>query len=216
MRLADKRFHGTAQGVGGSQRIIGRIHMGELVCAHTHFHLRLIDHRVSFNFRFRFTSTHFLSFFPLSKCEYQTIDYLFISHLDNFVFAAQIQIENDFLPMSFDVLDEQSMDVLLGLDMLKRHQCSIDLKMNVLRIGDQTVTKFLHENELPIHARLHHDDDSQQEPNVSGGADFATKVESLVAMGFAADDASQELRKTNGNVNQAAVNLLLKRNAVGQ
>uniref|UniRef100_A0A914VSL1 UBA domain-containing protein n=1 Tax=Plectus sambesii TaxID=2011161 RepID=A0A914VSL1_9BILA len=47
------------------------------------------------------------------------------------------------------------MDVLLGLDMLKRHQCMIDLKDNCLRMGDHTMTRFLHENELPAHARLH-------------------------------------------------------------
>lgn len=34
----------------------------------------------------------------------------------------QIQIEKDFLTTSFSVLEEQPMDMLLGLDMLKRHQ----------------------------------------------------------------------------------------------
>ncbi len=56
--------------------------------------------------------------------------------------------------MSFDVLKDQTMDVLLGLDMLKRHQCLIDLKMNRLHIGDHTVIAFLPESELPAHARL--------------------------------------------------------------
>lgn len=47
------------------------------------------------------------------------------------------------------------MDMLLGLDMLKRHQCTIDLQRNVLRIGTTgTETKFLPENELPTHSRL--------------------------------------------------------------
>lgn len=36
--------------------------------------------------------------------------------------AAQVQIEGDFLPCSFSILEEQPMDMLLGLDMLKRHQ----------------------------------------------------------------------------------------------
>lgn len=36
----------------------------------------------------------------------------------------QIQIERDFLTTSFSVLEEQPMDMLLGLDMLKRHQVS--------------------------------------------------------------------------------------------
>lgn len=67
----------------------------------------------------------------------------------------QIQIENDFLTTSFSVLEQQPMDVLLGLDMLKRHQCKIDLQSNVLRIGTTgTETRFLSENELPDCARL--------------------------------------------------------------
>lgn len=51
------------------------------------------------------------------------------------IHTVQIQIGNDHLTTSFTVLAEQSMDMLLGLDMLKRHQCSIDLKKNVLTIG---------------------------------------------------------------------------------
>ncbi|XP_029433990.1 protein DDI1 homolog 2 isoform X4 [Rhinatrema bivittatum] len=71
------------------------------------------------------------------------------------VHLAQVQIEGDFLPCSFSILEEQPMDMLLGLDMLKRHQCSIDLKMNVLLIGTTgTQTTFLPEGELPECARL--------------------------------------------------------------
>lgn len=34
----------------------------------------------------------------------------------------KLQIENDYLVSSFSVLEQQPMDMLLGLDMLKRHQ----------------------------------------------------------------------------------------------
>lgn len=61
MRLVDFRWQGTAIGVG-QQKIIGRIHMGDM------------------------------------------------------------QIENLHLTTSFTILEHQPMDILLGLDMLKRHQ----------------------------------------------------------------------------------------------
>jgi len=37
------------------------------------------------------------------------------------IHLAQIQIENVFLQCSFSVLEDQPMDVLLGLDMLRRY-----------------------------------------------------------------------------------------------
>lgn len=71
------------------------------------------------------------------------------------IHMVQIQIEDVFLTSSFSVLEEQPMDMLLGLDMLKRHQCTIDLRENCLHIGTtQTKTRFLAENELPDCARL--------------------------------------------------------------
>lgn len=71
------------------------------------------------------------------------------------VHVAQVEIENVFLLTSFSVLEDQTMDMLLGLDMLKRHQCTIDLQRNVLHIGTtKTETRFLPENELPTHSRL--------------------------------------------------------------
>jgi len=71
------------------------------------------------------------------------------------IHMVQVAIENDYLTTSFSVLEEQPMDMLLGLDMLKRHQCCIDLKNNVLRIGTTgTETHFLSERDLPECARL--------------------------------------------------------------
>ncbi|XP_067006623.1 protein DDI1 homolog 2 isoform X2 [Anabrus simplex] len=81
------------------------------------------------------------------------------------IHMVQIQIESDYLTTSFSVLEEQPMDMLLGLDMLKRHQCSIDLKKNVLRIGTTgTETPFLSERDLPDCARL----SSQSDDDVLG------------------------------------------------
>merc|ERR1719382_2350102 len=79
------------------------------------------------------------------------------------VHMAQIQIEKDFLTSSFSILEDQPMDMLLGLDMLKKHQCTLDLKKNVLVIGTTgTETPFLSEGDLPACARLsgHSEDDA--------------------------------------------------------
>merc|ERR1719300_1233797 len=71
------------------------------------------------------------------------------------VHMAQIQIEKDYLTSSFSILEDQPMDMLLGLDMLKKHQCTLDLKKNVLIIGTTgTETPFLSEGDLPACARL--------------------------------------------------------------
>lgn len=70
------------------------------------------------------------------------------------IHLVQIKIENDYLATSFTILEDQTMDVMIGLDMLKRHQCCIDLKRNCLVIGTTgTETRFLDENELPEFAK---------------------------------------------------------------
>lgn len=40
------------------------------------------------------------------------------------VHLVQIQIEKDFLASSFAIMADQPMDMLLGLDVMKRHQVS--------------------------------------------------------------------------------------------
>ncbi|AAS53381.1 AFR010Cp [Eremothecium gossypii ATCC 10895] len=65
------------------------------------------------------------------------------------VHAAQVKIETQFIPCSFIVLDT-NVDLLLGLDMLRRYQACVDLKENVLKIAG-IVTPFLPEAEIPKH-----------------------------------------------------------------
>uniref|UniRef100_A0A1B6DKX9 UBA domain-containing protein n=3 Tax=Clastoptera arizonana TaxID=38151 RepID=A0A1B6DKX9_9HEMI len=196
MRLVDTRWAGIAKGVG-VQRIIGRIHM------------------------------------------------------------VQVAIENDFLTTSFSVLQKQPMDMLLGLDMLKRHQCCIDLKKNVLRIGTTgTETRFLSESELPECARLStiSDDDimetsakeaedrniqrailesrqmSKQGTSNQGSAGVSgtqarldpamsvlptdkfseIEIKELVSLGFTREQVIAELRRFNGDKNQATAALFAK------
>ena len=177
MRLVDKRWAGTARGVG-TQRIIGRIHL------------------------------------------------------------CPIQIQGDFFSTSFDVLKEMDMDILLGLDMLKRHQCTLDFKNNKLIIGTTgTETPFLGEADAPENARLNRPesdasqeemetDDGQQAERTEKSASEASGVPSqpssttpslpeadiltLISQGFSRQQATDELTKANGNVDQALAALLAK------
>ncbi|CAL8118979.1 unnamed protein product [Orchesella dallaii] len=66
-----------------------------------------------------------------------------------------IQIGDAFLASSFSILQNQRIDMLLGLDFLLQHNCLIDLERKVLVIGTtKTETRFLSEAELPDYARL--------------------------------------------------------------
>ncbi|KAL1455856.1 hypothetical protein WDU94_000628 [Cyamophila willieti] len=80
------------------------------------------------------------------------------------IHMVQIAIEKDFLITTMSILNNQPMDVLLGLDMLKRHQCSIDLKRNVLKIGTTgTISKFLPERYMPEYYRATSGSDEEDE-----------------------------------------------------
>nr|GMC49778.1 DNA damage-inducible protein 1-like [Ipomoea batatas] len=61
------------------------------------------------------------------------------------IHVAPIKIGSVFYPCSFLVLDSPNMEFLFGLDMLRKHQCMIDLKENVLRVGGgEVAVPFLH------------------------------------------------------------------------
>jgi len=87
-RLVDERFSGTAVGVGGTGKILGRVH------------------------------------------------------------SCKVQVEDHIFPCHFSVMADRNMDILFGLDILRRHQVQIDLKKNVLRFGDGTETPFITEAEM--------------------------------------------------------------------
>lgn len=155
------------------------------------------------------------------------------------IHMVQLQIGEAFLPTSFSILEQQPMDMLLGLDMLKRHQCLIDLRRNVLVIGTTaTETPFLAENELPDCARLsgpHSEAESSSamemedqelakaleessqsttpnDPNALLPTDKFTEkqVSDLIALGFSRAQVLEELRKFNGDTTQATAALFAK------
>lgn len=73
------------------------------------------------------------------------------------IHIVSVQIKGNFFPCTITVMDDggkglgdKNMEFLLGLDMLKRHKCKIDLERNVLVFGTvkDMETPFLHEKDL--------------------------------------------------------------------
>lgn len=66
-----------------------------------------------------------------------------------------MKVGTTFLPMSITVM-EKGPEFLFGLDMLRRYQCNIDLKANVLRfaVEPEVALPFLAEHELPESVRF--------------------------------------------------------------
>lgn len=150
------------------------------------------------------------------------------------IHVAPIKIGNIFYPCSFTVLDAPNMEFLFGLDMLRKHQCMIDLKDNVLRVGGGEVSvPFLQEKDIPAHIRNEEKlsklgslsqatgessrtregtpSAPQQTPppgapaaNPPQGGDFEAKVTKLVELGFDRASVTQALKLFNGNEEQAA------------
>ena len=133
------------------------------------------------------------------------------------VHQAPIKVGNKHLACAITVLEkEQDMDFLLGLDMLKRHQCCIDLEKNELRIGSAEVAlPFLGEADLPASAgpQNFEEQPATPAPAAASGAGAApaaaaggddAKIAKLMELGFAKEQCEQALGAAGGNEEHAA------------
>ncbi|CAN8259517.1 unnamed protein product [Cochlearia groenlandica] len=148
------------------------------------------------------------------------------------IHVAPIKIGNNFYPCSFVVLDSPNMEFLFGLDMLRKHQCTIDLKDNVLTVGGGEVSvpflqekdlpsRFLDEERAPTQASssgpsvpsvftekknntVASPTNQPSRQNTSEGPEFEAKIAKLMELGFSREAVMQALRLFEGNEEQAA------------
>ena len=86
------------------------------------------------------------------------------------VHSTQLQLGNGlFLPCSFTIMEGKGVDMLFGLDMLKRYQATIDLGKNALVINGEQI-RFLDEHELPSEASAEYEVDQEGTVKVKEGA----------------------------------------------
>lgn len=100
------------------------------------------------------------------------------------VHIAQMKFGTSIFPISLTILESGDVDFLLGLDMLKRYRCHIDLAKNCLRIegfgGSEEVT-FLSENSLPENAKGTRQADLSPRSPGDGAAEKATPMDTDTA-----------------------------------
>eukprot|EP00271_Cylindrocystis_brebissonii_P000653 TRINITY_DN10794_c0_g1_i1.p1 TRINITY_DN10794_c0_g1~~TRINITY_DN10794_c0_g1_i1.p1 ORF type:complete len:459 (-),score=130.26 TRINITY_DN10794_c0_g1_i1:499-1875(-) len=94
----------------------------------------------------------------------------------------QLKIGPNFYMCGITVLETAKLDFIFGLDMLKRHQCSIDLKDNVLRIGtDDCAVPFIREHEIPVES--HAEEPQEMEEGGAAAGDAGPSTSSAPASG---------------------------------
>ncbi|KAJ1514472.1 DNA damage-inducible protein 1 [Coelomomyces lativittatus] len=131
------------------------------------------------------------------------------------VHVAPLKLGNVHLMCSFTVMQGRDIDVLLGLDMLRRHQVILDFKMNVLHIQGEHIP-FLNENpvlpssntkisnHLTSSTTPSQRTPSQLPTSPSGSSIHPSQLQTLMDMGASLEEAKKALDSVNGNLDLAA------------
>lgn len=120
------------------------------------------------------------------------------------IHAAQIQIGDVFFTTSITVLEDDKIDMLFGLDNLKRHNCCIDLANDQLTLDSGKVSvPFLKEHEIE---RDFVEEAKEAMVNIDKNNNMPEKekIEELLKMGFEEADCHRALKQAGGNLQLAA------------
>jgi len=124
------------------------------------------------------------------------------------IHMVQMKLGNSFFPVSVTILENASMDVLFGLDTLKRYRCCIDLNKGCLRMEDSAngcpeEVRFLSEGEIPKSEKDAGDGDGDGSGFLGGGPSLidAAAGGASSSTGEKMDATSDASGTSNGNDN---------------
>ena len=110
------------------------------------------------------------------------------------VHSADIKIGAAVMPCSFTVMEGKDVDLLLGLDMLKRFQAVIDLAQNKLIFGQGNEVPFLGEADIPKSL----EEAQANEPTVPGPNGTAVGAETGTVKPEASSSTGESNLKSQG------------------
>ena len=111
------------------------------------------------------------------------------------VHSADIKIGSSTMSCSFTVMEGKDVDLLLGLDMLKRFQAVIDLRNNKLIFGDGNEVAFLGEADIPKYL----EEALSNEPTISGPNGTEIGAQSGTVKPAGASGAAPSSSTSNGS-----------------
>lgn len=129
------------------------------------------------------------------------------------VHIAQLKFANSYFPISITVLEHSDIEFLFGLDMLRRYQCCIDLRANVLRMNKGSNSNefeelpFLSESEMVDEKDKIVLNDNYQSDSMkidTNASDLDAKIKQLEILGFSNSQAKLALQQSNNDVDAAA------------
>jgi len=68
------------------------------------------------------------------------------------IHSALLKIGNQFVDVSISIIEQNTLEFIFGLDMMRKHRAVIDLRRDVLVLGDESIP-FLTEGEMPDRIR---------------------------------------------------------------